>query len=92
MTGGHVFVYDPERRLDARLNRDTVLAFDLDGEGEGRCLAMIEAHATETGSRIAKRILAAWPAERGHFVHLRGEEVVKRERAALAAANDSQTA
>ncbi|MAC89100.1 glutamate synthase large subunit [Maricaulis sp.] len=92
MTGGDVFIYDPDRRLDARLNRETVLAFDLEGEGERRCLSMIESHAAETGSRIAARLLAAWPAERQHFVHLRGEEVVKRERAALAAANDSQSA
>ncbi|MHA6287657.1 glutamate synthase large subunit [Maricaulis sp. CAU 1757] len=92
MTGGDVFVYDPERRLDARLNRETVLAFDLGGEAEQGCRALIEAHAAETGSSIAARLLGAWPTERSHFVHLRGAEVVKRERAALAAANDSQIA
>ncbi|MAC37961.1 MAG: glutamate synthase subunit alpha, partial [Oceanicaulis sp.] len=92
MTGGDAFVYDPDRRLDARLNPETVLAFDLEGEAEQRCLALIEAHAKATGSVVAARLLAAWEAERGYFVHLRGEEVVKRERVRLTPANESRTA
>lgn len=92
MTGGDAFVYDPDRRLDARLNPETVLAFDLEGEAEQRCLALIEAHAKATGSVVAARLLAAWEAERGYFVHLRGEEVVKRERVRLTPANESRSA
>ena len=41
---------------------------------------------------MAARLLAAWEAERGYFVHLRGEEVVKRERVRLTPANESRTA
>ena len=92
MTGGDAFVYDPDRRLDARLNPETVLVFDLEGEAERRCLEMIEAHVAATGSVVGARLLAAWESEREHFVHLRGEEVVKRERARMAPANDSRTA
>ena len=53
---------------------------------------MIEAHVAATGSVVGARLLAAWESEREHFVHLRGEEVVKREKARMAPANDSRTA
>ena len=79
MTGGDVFVHDPERRLDARLNTDTVVAFALTPESEVRCRELIEQHAQQTGSARAQRLLADWDVERGHFVHIRGEEAVRRE-------------
>ena len=89
---GDVFVYDPDRRLDARLNRESVLAFDLEGEAERRCLDMIEAHASVTGSVVARRLLASWAVERAHFVHLRGAELVQRERTIPEPANESRSA
>jgi glutamate synthase (NADPH) large chain len=92
MTGGDAFVYDPDGRLEARLNPETVLSFELAGEAEARCRALIEAHAEATGSVVAARILAAWDSVRGDFVHLRGAEVVKRERTRLQPANESRTA
>ena len=92
MTGGDAFVYDPDRRLDARLNPETVLTFDLAGEAEARCRALIEAHAEATGSVVAARLLAGWDTVRSDFVHLRGAEVVKRERARLQPAHESRTA
>ena len=79
MTGGDVFVHDPERRLVARLNTDTVVALDLAVESEARCRGLIEQHAQQTGSARAQRLLADWDVEREHFVHIRGEEVVRRE-------------
>ncbi|WP_417490462.1 glutamate synthase large subunit [Maricaulis sp.] len=79
MTGGDVFVHDPERRLDARLNTDTVVSLALSASAEARCRELIEAHARLTGSARAKRLLADWAVEREHFVHIRGEEVVRRE-------------
>ncbi|MAK64922.1 MAG: hypothetical protein CMF75_09350, partial [Maricaulis sp.] len=92
MTGGDAFVYDPDKRLEARLNPETVLTFDLSGEAEARCRALIETHAEATGSVVAARLLAKWDAVRADFVHLRGAEVVKRERARLEPANESRTA
>ena len=79
MTGGDVFVLDPERRLDARLNTDTVVALGLTPASEARCRGLIEQHAQQTGSARAQRLLADWAVEREHFVHIRGEEVVRRE-------------
>ena len=92
MTGGDAFVYDPDRRLDARLNPETVLVFDLEGEAEQKCRALIESHAQATGSFVAQRLLASWESVRGDFVHLRGAEVVKRERARLQPANENRSA
>tara|TARA_R110002073_G_scaffold61392_11_gene154411 strand:+ start:5600 stop:10129 length:4530 start_codon:yes stop_codon:yes gene_type:complete len=79
MTGGDVFVHDPERRLDARLNTDTVVALGLTAESEARCRELIEQHARQTGSVEAQRLLTDWEIEREDFVHIRGEEVVRRE-------------
>lgn len=82
----------PTGRLEARLNPETVLVFDLEGDAERRCRELIEAHVEATGSVVGTRLLAAWETERAHFVHLRGEEVVKRERIHLQAANETRTA
>ena len=79
MTGGDVFVHDPQRRLDARLNTDTVVALALTAQSEARCHGLMEQHAAQTGSSQAQRLLADWAVEREHFVHIRGEEVVRRE-------------
>jgi len=79
MTGGDVFVYDPDRRLDARLNQETVMRVPLNMASEGRCRRLIEQHLDLTGSRIAANLLSNWHAERDHFVHLRGREIVERE-------------
>lgn len=79
MTGGDVFVYDPERRLDARLNEETVLRVALTQASEHRCRSLIERHLDQTGSRIAAQLLSNWQAERLAFVHLRGREIVERE-------------
>ncbi len=79
MTGGDVFVYDPQRRLDARLNEETVIRVPLTRASETQCRALIEDHLNETGSRMAGQLLSNWQAERGAFVHLRGREIVERE-------------
>jgi glutamate synthase (NADPH) large chain len=85
MTGGDAFVHDPGRRLDARLNAESVVALPLFGEAETRCRKLIETHQATTGSVTAKRLLENWRTERKHFVHLRGAEIVEREQRA---AND----
>jgi glutamate synthase (NADPH) large chain len=79
MTGGDVFVHDPDHRLDARLNTDTVVTFNLEGAAEQQCQDLIADHVRMTGSARARRLLADWETEREHFVHIRGEEVVRRE-------------
>ncbi len=92
MTGGDVFVFDPDQRLDARLNRDTVVEFALEGEAEALCLALIERHHRETGSELASRLLRDWANVREAFVHLRGAEVVQRERELQSAALEPRSA
>ncbi len=92
MTGGDVFLYDPDKRLESRLNRETVVELPLGVEAERRCRRLIETHLDLTGSRVAARILSNWTTERGHWVHLRGEEVVAREAAGPENGSDARSA
>ena len=68
MTGGRAFVYDPGARLSAVINPDTVETRAPDAAALAACRALIEAHAVETGSRLARGILKSWDAEAEHFV------------------------
>ena len=92
MTGGDVFLYDPDKRLESRLNRETVVELPLGVEAERRCRRLIETHLDLTGSRVAARILSNWTTERGHWVHLRGEEVVAREATGPENGSDARSA
>jgi glutamate synthase (NADPH/NADH) large chain len=68
MTGGRAFVYDPGARLSAVINPDTVKSVVPDEAALAACRALIEAHAVETGSRLARGILKSWDVEAEHFV------------------------
>jgi glutamate synthase (NADPH/NADH) large chain len=68
MTGGRAFVYDPHGRLSDNLNREYVDLFALTPEDAEELRALIEAHASHTGSARARRVLAAWEAHLGSWV------------------------
>ena len=70
MTGGTAWVLDEDGRFPLRLAADSVAAERLSGLGreeEGELLALLERHAAATGSLVAQRLLAEWPAARGRF-------------------------
>ncbi len=67
MSGGFAFVYDPDRTLWDRVNREMI---DLDAPDDDDfewLRTILEAHAHETESAVASRILADWRAESAHF-------------------------
>ncbi|WP_346427332.1 glutamate synthase large subunit [Caulobacter sp. 17J65-9] len=78
MTGGAVFVHDPDGDLPRRLNPQSVFLRAAEGDAEARLKALVEAHARETGSALARDLLEDWAAARAAFV-----EVVPTELAAL---------
>ena len=70
-TGGHAFVWDADGTFEQRLNTDTLLWSRLgSSHWEGVLHALIGRHATETGSRLAARLLNDWDTERDRFWHV----------------------
>ncbi|HEX9823887.1 MAG TPA: glutamate synthase-related protein, partial [Actinomycetota bacterium] len=70
MTGGELFVHDPETRLPALVNQDLVEARRI-GEREPPALrALLEEHVERTGSAVARALLEDWERERGRFWHI----------------------
>jgi glutamate synthase (NADPH/NADH) large chain len=80
MTGGEAFIHDPENSFERFANPDTILIGGADEDAARRLRALIERHAAETGSPVAKAILADWAKKRFDFRH-----VIAKEAAAQAA-------
>jgi glutamate synthase domain-containing protein 3 len=60
MTGGELFVHDPDERLPLRLNAQLVEAQPLDEVARARLRALLERHLELTGSERAAALLADW--------------------------------
>jgi len=60
MTGGEVFVHDPEERLARRLNRQLVSSEALDESAVARLRALLDEHVRHTGSKRAASLLERW--------------------------------
>jgi glutamate synthase (NADPH/NADH) large chain len=58
MTGGTLYVFDEDNTLISRLNKQYVTALICDEKDKRRLLSLIEAHRDQTGSPLAKKILA----------------------------------
>ena len=80
MTGGEAFIYDPESAFDRVANPDTILIGGADDDAARRLRGLIERHAAESASPLAKSILADWANKRFDFRH-----VIAKEAAAQAA-------
>ncbi len=79
MNGGMAYVYDPLDLLDQLINADTVYWAPLASRHwEAECLALIEAHASETGSRYAKTILSTWETSRTQIKQVCPKEMLQR--------------
>ncbi len=75
MTGGRLWLYDPDRRAASRLNRGSVVArpageLGTDEEGAAALLELRElvADHAEQGSHLAARLLEAWADALAAFV------------------------
>ena len=62
MTGGLLYAYDPDDKLDANLNHEIVSVRDVPAgsPAELQLKAMIERHLALTGSSRAKELLDSW--------------------------------
>jgi glutamate synthase (NADPH/NADH) large chain len=68
MSGGLAFVYDPDRTLWARLNRDMVDLDPMDDDDDIAWLrSVITNHFEMTGSAVAERLLSDWWNEVDRF-------------------------
>ena len=92
MSGGLAFIW----RLDERMvNRELVDLSPLTPEQRMRLRELVERHAAETGSEVAARLLADWPAAVAEFtavVPRDYQRVVEIIRAAEAAGEDPDAA
>jgi glutamate synthase domain-containing protein 3 len=69
MSGGIAYVLDPAGELPAKVNPAMLDQLEpLDESGEAECRALVAEHARRTGSELAQRVLADWPAARAQFV------------------------
>ena len=71
MTGGMAYIYDPKGTAEDFINLESVVTCAVSHpHWEAQLRGLIEAHAAETGSRHAERILANWRAERVNFLQV----------------------
>jgi glutamate synthase (NADPH/NADH) large chain len=69
MTGGVVWVHDAERRrVEDRLHKESVRAEAASEAELFELRALVEAHATETQSPLARALLADWANAAARFV------------------------
>ena len=77
MTGGMAYVYDPKGLAEDFMNLETLVTCAVSHpHWEAQLRTLIEAHATETGSRQAERILANWAQERVNFLQICPKEML----------------
>jgi glutamate synthase domain-containing protein 3 len=83
MTGGEVFVYDPEERLERHLNAQLVSAHRPEGAEAETLRRLLERHLRFTGSRRAAQLLDSWDEALGLFWRVAPKaEVARLESAA----------
>jgi glutamate synthase (NADPH/NADH) large chain len=87
MSGGLAYVWDPEERLERRLNRQMVELVPLDDEDRAFLGAVIERHRALTGSELAARLCARMPDVIAEFKKVMPNDyrrVLEATRAAIA--------
>jgi len=79
MTGGMAFVYDPDGQFKTCLNEETVVAQRVQSAyWNGVLKGLVQRHYTDTNSRIADQLLAAWDYEAKHFWQVCPKEMIER--------------
>jgi len=76
--GTTLYVLETSRVLDVRLNRQLVVAEELDASAAERLRVLVERHHGHTGSPRAARLLAEWPGAVAEFRLIRPKEEVGR--------------
>jgi glutamate synthase (ferredoxin) len=71
MSGGEIFVWDPDDKLIWRLNEDLVEAVALAAPAGERLRALLLRHVEFTSSTRGRELLARWPDALGEFRHVR---------------------
>jgi glutamate synthase (NADPH/NADH) large chain len=92
MSGGYAYVYDPRSRFAARVNRDGIELADLDADDVGWLEGVLQRHLDETGSDVARRLLANLPGYARLFVKVVPVEYRRALEAARAAQLDLEGA
>ncbi|HYI62640.1 MAG TPA: glutamate synthase large subunit [Acidimicrobiales bacterium] len=88
MSGGIAYVWDPDRALDALLNRDMVELERLDELDRTWLVSTVFQHREETGSAVADRLLADWQFSVDQFTKVMPRDY-KRVLTAIKAAEES---
>jgi glutamate synthase domain-containing protein 3 len=78
MTGGSVYLWDPEHRATGLINPALVEAIRLDSADEQELRWLIEQHYELTESRRAAKLLGDWTEEVDDFWHVVPLNRVKR--------------
>ena len=79
MTGGMAFVYDPEDRLPAHINSDSVIYQRIEvAHWENVVRDLIAEHVRETQSRFAEQLLLVWRREKARIWQIIPKEMIGR--------------
>ncbi|OAI42780.1 glutamate synthase subunit alpha [bacterium SCGC AG-212-C10] len=89
MSGGIAYVWDPQGDFATRCNQDMVLLEKLDDQEDIELVhGLLQRHVEYTGSGVAERLIADWPAIATQFVKVFPKEyrrVLEEQRRAAAA-------
>jgi glutamate synthase (NADPH/NADH) large chain len=79
MSGGMVYVYDPDERFAGHVNQDMVIFQRIEADHyEDELRALLTLHVKNTQSRFAERILAEFEREIGHFWQVVPKEMLDK--------------
>jgi glutamate synthase (ferredoxin) len=70
MSGGELFLHDPDAVLSLRLNRDLVVALEVGPSAEPLLRRQLERHVRYTGSARAQALLERWSETLAEFRHV----------------------
>jgi glutamate synthase domain-containing protein 2/glutamate synthase domain-containing protein 3 len=74
MSGGVAYVLDEDGTFESRCNKGLVAVEPLDANCEATVRTLVQRHLDYTGSGVAARLLADWPAAAKQFVRVIPEE------------------
>ena len=79
MTGGMAWVLDADGRFAERLNGESVVAAPVESAfWEGRLRTLVQAHADETASPLARELLSDWARALPRFLQIVPKEMLGR--------------
>jgi len=77
MTGGMAYLYDPEGKAEALMNKETLVTCPVTVDHwETQLKSLIETHQSETFSRKAADILQHWDVEKTNFLQVCPKEML----------------